>query len=303
MSSWPTAAPRSTPPPSCSTLRPIRENAGEWPWLSGGPRAGPGPVTGGGAGRTCCGRPRPWPRRSAGLLRMSCRVTRSAWWWTRPGPWLVGVPKTFRISGRDLTLTLTDLVVEGSDVARAMGQYGQVRFYARDVQWDGYQLDRLEILARNVHLRPGRQPALVAAPLLVEVFVPASVASRWLAAALPRFEVTWRDGLPQLSLPARRGPGWKWRQVPMGAPSSSGPGPCSCAAGACPCDPRPSAWPGAACPATSCLPRPSPRRAVSWSVAGWGSGSGRCPVPTSSGCWPRCAGERTASTCDHRSLP
>jgi len=128
--------------------------------------------------------------------------------------WLVGLPRTFRISGRDLTLTLTDIAVEGSDMARAMGQYGQVRIRARDIQWDGYQFDRLEILARNVHLRPGRQPALVAAPLLVEVFVPVSVASRWLAAALPRFEVTWRDGLPQLS--RARAP-WARLEVEAGA--------------------------------------------------------------------------------------
>ena len=128
--------------------------------------------------------------------------------------WLVGRPRTFRISGRDLTLTLTDIAVEGSDMARAMGQYGQVRICARDVQWDGHHFGRLEILARNVHLRPGRQPALVAAPLLVEVFVPASVASPWLAAALPRLEVTWRDGLPQLSV--ARAP-WARVEVEVGA--------------------------------------------------------------------------------------
>jgi hypothetical protein len=128
--------------------------------------------------------------------------------------WLVGQPRTFRISGRDLTLTLTDIAVEGSDIARAVGQYGQVRICARDVQWDGHQFDRLEILARNVHLRPGRQPALVAAPLLVELFVPTSVASRQLATALPRFGVTWRDGLPQLSL--ARAP-WARLEVEAGA--------------------------------------------------------------------------------------
>jgi 2-(1,2-epoxy-1,2-dihydrophenyl)acetyl-CoA isomerase len=128
--------------------------------------------------------------------------------------WLVGQPRTFRLSGRDLTLTLTDIAVEGSDMARAVGQYGQVRIGAQDVQWDGHQFDRLEILARNVHLRPGRQPTLVAAPLLVEAFVPAPVASRWLAAALPRLEVTWRDGLPQLNL--ARAP-WARLEVEAGA--------------------------------------------------------------------------------------
>jgi hypothetical protein len=132
--------------------------------------------------------------------------------------WLVGKPRSFRISGHDLTLTLTDIAVEGSDVARAMGQYGQVRISARDVDWDGYRLDRLEVLARNVHLRPGSQPALVAAPLLVEAFVPAPAASRWLAAASPLFNLTWLDGVPQVGL--ARAP-WARLEVEAGADGRS----------------------------------------------------------------------------------
>lgn len=114
--------------------------------------------------------------------------------------WLVGKPRTFRVSGRELTLTLTDIAMEGPDMARAVGQYGQARIRARDVEWDGHQLGRLEILARNVHVRPGTAPALVAAPLLIEAFVPAPAASRWLAAASPRLALTVRDGVPQLGL-------------------------------------------------------------------------------------------------------
>ncbi len=132
--------------------------------------------------------------------------------------WLVGKPRSFRISGHDLTLTLTDITVEGSDVARAVGQYGQVRISARDVEWDGYQLGRLEVLARNVHLRPGTSPALIAAPLLVEAFIPAPVASRWLAAASPRLELTLLDGVPQLGL--ARAP-WARLEVEAGADGSS----------------------------------------------------------------------------------
>jgi hypothetical protein len=132
--------------------------------------------------------------------------------------WLVGKPRSFRISGHDLTLTLTDIAVEGSDVARAMGQYGQVRISARDVDWDGYRLDRLEVLARNVHLRPGSQPALVAAPLLVEAFVPAPAASRWLAVASPLFNLTWLDGVPQVGL--ARAP-WARLEVEAGADGRS----------------------------------------------------------------------------------
>ena len=113
---------------------------------------------------------------------------------------LVGKPRSFRISGHELTLTLTDITVEGTDMARAVGQYGQVRIAAQDVEWDGNQLGRLEVLARNVHLRPGGQPTLIVAPLLVEAFIPAPVASRWLAAASPELRLALLDGVPQLSL-------------------------------------------------------------------------------------------------------
>ena len=132
--------------------------------------------------------------------------------------WLVGKPRTFRISGRELTLTLTDITVEGSDIARAIGQYGQVRIGAKDLEWDGHRFGRLDVLARNVHLRPGRQPALVAAPLLAEAFVPAQVASSWLAGASPRLTLTMQDGVPRLGL--ARAP-WARLEVDTGADGHS----------------------------------------------------------------------------------
>jgi hypothetical protein len=115
--------------------------------------------------------------------------------------WLIGKSRTIRFSGHEVILALTDLSVEGEDLARAMGQYGQVRITARDVQWDGYQLARMEITARNAHLRPGTRPTLVVAPVLVEAFVPASAASRWLATVSPRLELTLHAGFPEIGLP------------------------------------------------------------------------------------------------------
>ena len=38
--------------------------------------------------------------------------------------WLTGKKRTFRFSGHDLTLTLSDISVDGADLARVMGQYG-----------------------------------------------------------------------------------------------------------------------------------------------------------------------------------
>ena len=87
--------------------------------------------------------------------------------------WLVGKRRTIRFSGHELTMVLTDISVEGSDLARAIGQYGQVRFTARDVRWGGHQFERVEVQARNVHLRPGTRPVLVVAPVLVETFIAA----------------------------------------------------------------------------------------------------------------------------------
>src|SRR6266566_5041965 len=114
--------------------------------------------------------------------------------------WLIEKKRTFRFFGQDLTLILSDISVEGSDLGRVVGQYGQVRILARDVQWGGYRLGRMEIQARNVHLRPGTRPVLVVAPVLVEAFVAASVASRWLATVSSRLELTMQAGIPQVGL-------------------------------------------------------------------------------------------------------
>jgi hypothetical protein len=100
---------------------------------------------------------------------------------------LIGKKRTFRFSGDDVTLVLTDISVEGSDLARLIGQYGQLRLLARDVEWAGYQLERMEVRARNVHLRPGTRP-------------PAPAASRWLATVSPLLELDMSDGVPRVGV-------------------------------------------------------------------------------------------------------
>src|SRR6516165_3669104 len=132
--------------------------------------------------------------------------------------WLIGKKRTFTFAGRDLTLVLEDLSVEGSDLAKAVGQYGQVRILARDVVWDGYQLERLEIQARNVHLRPSTKPVLVAAPIRFEAFVSAAAASRWLAAVSPRLELATHAGIPQVGMV---GAPWARLEVEAGAEGKS----------------------------------------------------------------------------------
>ncbi len=132
--------------------------------------------------------------------------------------WLIGKKRTFTIAGRELTLVLEDLSVEGSDLARAVGQYGQLRMLARDVEWGDYRFERLEIQARNMHLRPGTKPVLVTAPIRCEAFLSAQAATRWLASVSPRLELAMYEGVPQVGL--ARAP-WLRLEVEPGAGGQS----------------------------------------------------------------------------------
>ncbi len=131
---------------------------------------------------------------------------------------LIGKKRTFRFSGHDLTLTLSDILVGGADLARVVGQYGNVGVSARDVRWDLYQLERVDVRARNVHLRPGTRPTLVAAPVLCEAFVSAGFASRWLATVSPQLGLVMQEGVPQVSV---KGVPWVRLELQTGAEGRS----------------------------------------------------------------------------------
>ena len=132
--------------------------------------------------------------------------------------WLIGKRRTFIFAGRDLTMVLADVSVEGSDLARAVGQYGQLTVLARDVDWGEYRFERVEVQARNVHLRPGTKPVLVAAPIRCEAFLSAQAATRWLAAVSPRLELAMHEGVPQVGL---AGAPWLRLEIEPGAGGQS----------------------------------------------------------------------------------
>ncbi|HWM95601.1 MAG TPA: hypothetical protein VNO54_00965 [Streptosporangiaceae bacterium] len=132
--------------------------------------------------------------------------------------WLTGKKRTFRFADGDVTMVLTDISVQGSDLAKFVGQYGQARILARDVEWGGYQFEWMEIQVKNVHLRPGTRPVLVAAPVLCEGFMPAAAASRWLATISPQLELVLRDGVPQVGV---IGAPWARLEVEAGAEGRS----------------------------------------------------------------------------------
>jgi hypothetical protein len=131
---------------------------------------------------------------------------------------LIGKQRTFAFADRELTMVLEDVSVEGSDLARAIGQYGQLTILARDVTWGEYQLERVEIQGRNVHLRPGTKPVVVAAPIRCEAFLSAQAATRWLAAVSPRLELVMQEGVPQVGL---AGAPWLRLEIEPGAGGQS----------------------------------------------------------------------------------
>ena len=114
--------------------------------------------------------------------------------------WLTGKQRTFRFSGHDLTLTLSDISVDGADLARVVGQYGKVQISARDVRWHVYELDRIDVRASNVYVRPGVRLTLVTAPVHCEAFISASFASSWLATVSPRLELAMVAGIPRVGV-------------------------------------------------------------------------------------------------------
>ena len=130
---------------------------------------------------------------------------------------VVGRSRTFRLWGRDVTLTLDDVSITGSDLARSVGQFGNIHIVTRDIHWDVSRIERLEFRARNVHVRPGMPPTLVAAPVSWELWAAPSVIAGWLADVAPTHGLEFVEGTPLVRLP--KAPSWLRLEV---RPSAEG---------------------------------------------------------------------------------
>lgn len=78
---------------------------------------------------------------------------------------LVGRRVTLRVGEDELTLTLTGVEADLDPLAAAVGQLGDVGVDAEDVEWHDWRFPGLRIDLRNVHVRPGTTPTLLAAPV------------------------------------------------------------------------------------------------------------------------------------------
>jgi hypothetical protein len=117
---------------------------------------------------------------------------------------LIGHRKTFRIQDRDVTMVLDEITMSGAELGRSVGQYGEVRITAHDVETDAGSLERLELRAGNVHLRVGPgTPTLVAAPVHWEITASVATVQEWLIRLAPHLDVSVDGPTPLVGL-ARR---------------------------------------------------------------------------------------------------
>ena len=123
---------------------------------------------------------------------------------------LVGKRITIRMGDHDVTLTVTELDSELESRGLAVGQLGEVRVAACDIEWGQHVQQRLShavAVLRNVHIRPGVPPLVVAAPVELSTALPAEVFDDMLRQAAPRLHAQLNaDRTAQLHW-ARR-PGW-----------------------------------------------------------------------------------------------
>jgi hypothetical protein len=125
---------------------------------------------------------------------------------------LIGKEITIRIGDHDVVLTVTELDSALEPRALAVGQLGEVRVAARDIRWDQHHLQRAVAVLRNVHIRPGVPPVVVAAPAELSSALPAEIFDEMVRHAAPQLRgELCEDGKARLRW-ARR-PDWGGLEV------------------------------------------------------------------------------------------
>ena len=98
----------------------------------------------------------------------------------------------------------------------AVGQLGEVRLAACDIEWGQQRLERAVAVLRNVHIRPGVPPLVVAAPVELSMALPAEIFGDMLRQAAPQLHAQLRaDRTAQLHWACR--PGWGSLEVDVDA--------------------------------------------------------------------------------------
>lgn len=121
---------------------------------------------------------------------------------------LVGKEVTVRIGDQDVTLTVVELESELDPQGLPVGQLGEVRVAARDIRWADNRLQSAVAVMRNVHIRPGVPPLVIAAPTELTTELPKDVFDHVLEQAAPHLRSeSGEDGTARLSWARRPGLG------------------------------------------------------------------------------------------------
>ncbi|MGA9673783.1 MAG: hypothetical protein WBR28_00515 [Mycobacterium sp.] len=121
---------------------------------------------------------------------------------------LVGKRVTIRMGDHDVTLTVTELDSELEPGGLTVGQLGEIRVAASEIEWADQYLQHAEAVLRNVHIRPGVPPLVIAAPVELSTELPAKVFDDMLRQAAPRLHAQLNaDSTAQLRWARRPGLG------------------------------------------------------------------------------------------------
>ncbi|MGO8940451.1 MAG: hypothetical protein ACLP3C_28650 [Mycobacterium sp.] len=121
---------------------------------------------------------------------------------------LVGKRVTIRMGDHDVTLTVTELDSELEPGGLTVGQLGEIRVAASEIEWADQYLQHAEAVLRNVHIRPGVSPLVIAAPVELSTELPAKVFDDMLRQAAPRLHAQLNaDSTAQLRWARRPGLG------------------------------------------------------------------------------------------------
>ncbi len=121
--------------------------------------------------------------------------------------WMLGRRMTIRVGDGDLTMTVTRFDARLDIRGLAVGQLSDVKLEATEISWNGSEFDRASAILRNVHVRPGVPPVLVAAPVELTLEVPTDALADLFGWATPRVaSEIGPDGVASLRLSQR--PRW-----------------------------------------------------------------------------------------------
>ncbi len=125
---------------------------------------------------------------------------------------LVGREISLKAGSGELHLTLEDLRFSASPLGLALGQFGTITTDASNVSWDGGRLNSLTVKFKNVHLRPGAQPALIIAPIKFSATIRQDVLNQLIAGAADKVSVELQpNGIAVARRPGRES--WGSAQV------------------------------------------------------------------------------------------